>query len=1010
MASQTTTIGHFKDGVFYVEDITTIKQPSFKKSKNDDVAEKQVDNDCKDSLVAIGFEEDEICFDKTNIKNIDDNIPTKSLGGGKGKLDVCVLQGGDIKVLVEDKIPTVSVDIALEEAIYYCNGLISKNASDVRIAVGFNGKEVKWRVRVQDTHGSVTWQPFLISGNECTTFPTLEIVNLIYTHNNISRIAEDRSQKSKQMLDECISTLKQKYRQLGTIQNDNHTAIDFTIAFISLKSILEKHGNIIPKTEYKWNGLVGKSNEELKENIKSCVGYICDAEERKTEAKQKNIVDLALNFGSIFYQKTDNRTFDFKALISKFIDNTQLESLRDIYNAIDKLPPLHSSRIDLFGETYELLADKKTKSAFGQYFTGRHIIRPLVKLLLEDETSDSITGGIDNKKAKNPKKICDPACGTGGFLTEVFKHINCLFSESIDVNHFSSQSIHGYDIFPENITKTKINLYLAGDGFSEMESFDSLTSKIDKKFDYIVTNPPYGDGQTIIDVGVINNSRLDINFLIKIVNMLASSGKALVVIPDGILEAPSLADLREWLIKQCKVDKIVGLPVFAFAPYTKEKTYALFLTKRNKPLASSEEAEKNHERVWFYIVDNDGYVNSDKRFPTKKKDETGKWLHDELSDWVDANGTDQDCLLIERWKKKEQSVGEKFCDEFGVPIEGKKYGYVSIADIRKQQSVSYNAMAVSKVLKLVADDFKTNGKKVIKKQENLFDGESIKDDVAKVLKLNAVEWDSESKCFISKQGNRTTRLLNLLPEKYFRETKSDTINFEELKKAVDTTEEALQEIFIKTYQDKDKSKEYKEEALKKLNCMLKTIQSLSSMAIVSDNECGFPVSDIFKHKQGHQITDEELYNSNGKIRVISGADARLKGYSESTYVDEQDLPCFSYQTKGNNSLVIHIQTTIFDANNTAVLIPKVNWRKHLVLDYVMPKLARNMAELKTSNDGVSYIDTRILETSIGLPLIKDTNQIDIEAQNEVVAYQKTIQLLEAKLVFMIKDLTLSATQ
>lgn len=360
---QTTMEGHFKDGVFYVEDITSIKFPLFKKSKSDYVAEKQVDNDCKDSLINIGFAGEDIYLDKTNIKNIDVNIPTKSLGGGKGKLDVCILQNGDIKVFIEDKIPTISVDEALKEAIYYCEGLISKNASDVRIAVGFNGKVVKWRVKVYDTQSNTyTWQPFLISGIECTTFPTPEIVNLIYTHSNISRINEDRSQKSKQMLDDCISTLKQKYRQLGTIQNDNHTAIDFTIAFISLKSILEKYGSIIPRAEYKWKGLIGKNNDELKENIKSCVGYISDLEERKKEAKQKNTVDLALSFGAIFHQKTSNRTFDFKALISEFIDGSQLGSLRDIYNAIDKLPPLHSSKIDLFGETYELLADKKTKS------------------------------------------------------------------------------------------------------------------------------------------------------------------------------------------------------------------------------------------------------------------------------------------------------------------------------------------------------------------------------------------------------------------------------------------------------------------------------------------------------------------------------------------------------------------------------------------------------------------------------------------------------------------------
>ncbi len=997
-------IGHFKDGVFYVDDISSITVPVFKKQKNANAPEKQIDNDCKDNLLAIGFNAECIFFDKTNIKNIDKHIPTKSLGGGKGKLDVFLLQHGDIQVLIEDKVPTTDVSVALNEAIYYCDGLICKNASDVRIAIGFNGREVKWRVRIDDTeNGTHTWQPFLISGVECTTFPTPAIVSLIYTHNNLSRINEDRSQKSKQMLDECISTLKQKYRQLGSIQNDNHTAIDFTVAFISLKSILEKYGSIIPKSEYKWSGLPGKNNEELKENIKSCVAYICDTAQRKNDSKQKNIVDLALSFGAIFYQKTSNRTFDFKGLISEFIDQNQLDSLRDIYLAIDELPPLHSSKIDLFGETYELLADKKTKSAFGQYFTGRHIIRPLVKLLLEDETSNSITGGVENGLARNPKKICDPACGTGGFLTEAFKYINNLFSESIDVNDFSSRAIYGYDIFPENITKTKINLYLAGDGFSEMESINTLTGGMDEKFDYIVTNPPYGDGQITVDSSVINNNRLDVNFVIKIVKMLTPGGKALIIIPDGILEAPSLADLREWLIKECKIDKIIGLPVFSFAPYTKEKTYALYITKRNKPLQSSEESEKAHERVWFYIIDNDGYVNSDKRFPTKRRDNDGRWLHDELSDWADSNGDDHDCWLLERWKRKEQNDDESFYDEFGVKIEGKKFGWVSMDKIRKQQSVSYNSMPTSKVLKLISDKLKQDGKLSIKKKVELFDDGKLKSSFCDILTSANIEWDSIKQCFVDKGKHKTAKLLNLLPEKYLRETQSDYINFVDFKEIIDCKEDEVQKIFISKYVKISKKKTFPENYTEQLKSILNVLRDCKSKSIVLNEEFGVAVSDIFSHKQGHQITDEELYNTSGNVPVISGADAKIKGFSSSSYVQKEDIPCLSYQTKGNNNLVIHIQSDIFDANNTAVLIPKTEWRGCIDLEYVIPKLARNMADLKTSNDGVSYIDTRILETVIGLPVDKCTNKVDLQAQKNVVAYLKKMELLESKIIFMIND-------
>jgi hypothetical protein len=456
---------------------------------------------------------------------------------------------------------------------------------------------------------------------------------------------------------------------------------------------------------------------------------------------------------------------------------------------------------------------------------------------------------VHNGKAKAPKKICDPACGTGGFLTEAFKHINDKFSADIDVNDFAKHSFFGYDVFPANVTKTKINLYLAGDGFSDLDDRDTLTARIDNQFDYIITNPPYGKGDTLVAADVIGSNRLEVNFLIRIVQMLQIGGKALVIIPDGILEAPSLAPLREWLIKQCGIDKIIGLPKFAFAPYTKEKTYALFITKRPEPLATVDVANKQYEKIWCYIVDNDGYANSDKRFPTARKDPEGRWLHDELSDWSNVDGEDHDCLLIQRWRQKTQTNDALFTDEWNKVIPGKKFDYVEMADVLKQEFTTYATVANAEVLKIVhsaiipqlksisdgaldAISIRTrddgSGSLVYEKSDgsrwkavsettvlklviaslkatgeipgavdDLFseDG-TVKTEYAELLATKDIVYLEEDKQFINQGKPTVTRLLNLIPEKYFRSQSPERVEIGDLQAEIDRLEAEFNSLLV----------------------------------------------------------------------------------------------------------------------------------------------------------------------------------------------------------------------
>lgn len=148
------------------------------------------------------------------------------------------------------------------------------------------------------------------------------------------------------------------------------------------------------------------------------------------------------------------------------------------------------------------------------------------------------------------------------------------------------------------------------------------------------------------------------------------------------------------------------------------------------------------------------------------------------------------------------------------------------------------------------------------------------------------------------------------------------------------------------------------------------------------------LSIIFDVIQGHQITDEELYYTEGEIPVLTGNN-EIKGHWNKKLVNEEDLPVITYPTKANPG-VAFVQTKIFDANNTAVLIPKKEWRKKIVLDWFRYKLPPMFLDAMTSKGGVSYLNKDIVE------------ELDIDVPNKPkqereVKYYKKLEAMKQKL-------------
>jgi type I restriction enzyme M protein len=346
--------------------------------------------------------------------------------------------------------------------------------------------------------------------------------------------------------------------------------------------------------------------------------------------------------------------------------------------------PLHGAGFDLFGAVYEMFASSKEKKEFGEYFTRRHYAHLLAKLLLRDEQY------FNKDKLFS---ILDPACGTGGFLTEAFKVLKNSYERSGTYkkpakDFLETKCLFGVDVRDDNIERTKLNMFLVGDGHTNMKAANTLKPSEHPfeaaEFNYVISNPPYGPGTIKAETSAISTLRTEVAFLCRIRKLLTVGGRACVIQPDGVLENPSDRAFRKEMLETCDITAIVSLPKFAFAPYTKEKTYALFFTKRSETVTRIQTRP-----IWMYIIDNDGLANSDKRFPTKLRNNRNGWMHDEISGWVSTDGDEMPGLLEDRWLSYNDSRrGTTWINEQGLEVTERKGGPIPIATILADKYLS----------------------------------------------------------------------------------------------------------------------------------------------------------------------------------------------------------------------------------------------------------------------------------------------------------------------------------
>ena len=279
--------------------------------------------------------------------------------------------------------------------------------------------------------------------------------------------------------------------------------------------------------------------------------------------------------------------------------------LDEVYNIMNSM-----QAADVRGDVYEYLLSKISQSGRnGQFRTPRHIIKMMVELMAP----------------KPDDVICDPACGTSGFLVaagEYLKenHKEEIFFNRIKKDHYMNHMFYGYDMDRTMLRIGAMNMMTHGIENPFIEYRDSLSDQNPDKAKYslVLANPPFKGSLDYDTVSAdllktCKTKKTELLFLALFLRMLKIGGRCACIVPDGVLFGSSNAHkaIRKAIIENNKLDAVISMPSGVFKPYAGVSTAVLIFTKTE---------HGGTENVWFYDMKTDGLSLDDKRTPVEEND------------------------------------------------------------------------------------------------------------------------------------------------------------------------------------------------------------------------------------------------------------------------------------------------------------------------------------------------------------------------------------------------------
>lgn len=383
---------------------------------------------------------------------------------------------------------------------------------------------------------------------------------------------------------------------------------------------------------YAWGNFVTLTGDELFDSVRSAI------------EKLHELPGLS-STGQLLFNRATLKIYD-------------RPTLRAVIQAIHQMDLDPHGGHDLKGDMYEYLLSKISMSGTnGQFRTPRHIIGMIVSLV--------------NPKAG--QRICDPACGTAGFLIAAFNHILCENTSKAarargacdgdllkpaQWKFLEEHEFTGYDNDANMVKIAILNLYLHRLEKANIELHNPLTTSKGSPypgltFDVMLANPPFAgkiQKESILADINLQTRDTELLFLKWFIDHLNPGGRAGVIVPNGVLFGSNRADrkVRELLLTQCDVQAVVNLPSGVFKPYSGVGTATLIFEKGGAKFVGT-------ESVWFYDLTADGFSLDDKRTPVEAND-----IPDVLAKWPErTDGENSYRVPIEKIRENDWSLAAR---------------------------------------------------------------------------------------------------------------------------------------------------------------------------------------------------------------------------------------------------------------------------------------------------------------------------------------------------------------
>lgn len=312
-------------------------------------------------------------------------------------------------------------------------------------------------------------------------------------------------------------------------------------------------------------------------------------------------------------QSDDDKVTQKNTAFARYMEDAMFliptpQVLQKIITGLDDLYEHDIADLDMQGDLYEYMLGKlATAGQNGQFRTPKHIREMMVELL--QPTPDDT--------------ICDPACGTAGFLVSAAEYIRRHYEDTMTSEqweHFIGGAFNGFDTDRTMLRISAMNLMLHSISNPDIDYKDSVSkqNEISNRYTMCLANPPFKgtvDAESINDnlKAITNTKKTELLFLALFLRMLKKGGQCACIVPDGVLFGSSKAhkSIREELVEKHQLRAVISMPSGVFKPYAGVSTAVLVFTKTGAG---------GTDKVWFYDMKADGFSLDDKRSEINEND------------------------------------------------------------------------------------------------------------------------------------------------------------------------------------------------------------------------------------------------------------------------------------------------------------------------------------------------------------------------------------------------------